>query len=42
MRVPGLGIIELLRPSQDDPTHMVSVARSSSEEEIRQAIEQEL
>jgi hypothetical protein len=42
MRVPGLGIIELLRPSQDDPTQMVSVARSSSEEEIRQAIEQEL
>jgi hypothetical protein len=40
MRVPGLGIIELLRPSTTNPGQMISVARSTSEDEIRQVIEQ--
>jgi hypothetical protein len=47
MRVPGIEIIgieiiELLRPSTIEPGQMISVARSTSEDEIRQAIEQGL
>lgn len=42
MRVPGSGIIELLRPSSTEPSEMISIAQSTSEDEIRQAIEQEL